>query len=184
MIANSLLVRYAFGWYEVKGDYTPQRWDETPGWLPAGAAFRREALLGLGGVQSEAELVRVAREQLGWFGDARTEITADLAPVDETDTPYVAFGVGDFVTVPDLDGSTVTERVIGLTVTEDEHGTVTFAPELKDRILSDYERWQRNLDKMAAGTVGGNSAVANPVADTKDLGKDCCPPMPPPPSCE
>jgi hypothetical protein len=180
MIANSLLVRWAFGWYEVKGNYTPQRWPGTPGWVPADAPYRREALLGLGAVQSEAEVVRVAAEQLGWFGDPRTEITADLAPVDDSDTPYLAFGVGDFVTVPDIDGLPAVERVIGLTVTEDEHGTVTFAPELKDRILTDMERWQRNLDKMAAGTVAGNSAVATPVSDTRDLGKDCCPPGPTP----
>lgn len=175
MIANHLLVRYAYGWYEVKGDYTPQQWAPPP-WEPAPEPYRKEAVLGLGAVQSPGEVVRVTREQLGWFGNPRTAITADVAPVDDTDTPYLAWGIGDFLTVSDVDDAPVVERVIGLTVTEDDEGTVTFAPELKDQILTDYERWQRNLDKLANGSVSGNSAVAQPIATVASAGDSCCTP--------
>lgn len=164
MRINTLLVRYAFGWWEV-GE-------------PAAEPYRSEAMLSLGAIQSVDELERVARQQLAVLGNPRTAIAADLIPVDETDTPYLAFGVGDTVTVPDFDGTPSVERVMALTVAEDDYGLPTYSPELKDIVLTDQERWQRNLDTLANGSVSGNSPVAQPVGNVAALGKDCCPPRP------
>lgn len=44
--------------------------------------------------------------------------------------PYDDFTVGDTVTAPAPDGSTDTLRVVGLAVTQSEHGVVRYAPEL------------------------------------------------------
>jgi hypothetical protein len=189
MIANRLLVRWSFGWYEVTDTtgYTAEMF-ANPGTVDAGildlslwidAPVVQEATLSLGSSQERDGMLMLARGQLSIFANPRTEIGADLAPVDETDTPYLSFRVGDKVTVPDIDGTPTVERVMALTVTESEDGEPSYAPELKDIILTDQERWQANLDKMANGTVSGQSKVASPTTDYSGMGTDCCTPVPP-----
>ena len=167
MLANALLVRWYGGWAE--------RVDASS----VGTYGRREALLGLGAVQSVEECYRIADQQLAIYQDIRTQITADLVPVDDDDTPYLSFLVGDTITVPDIAGTGTAERVMALTVTEDEDGNVTYAPELKDVILGAQERFAENLKKMADGTIRGDSKVATPVASIDTAGATCCPPAPP-----
>lgn len=190
MIAKRLLVRWSFGWYEVTdtSGYTPEMFAD-PG-TPDSAIFddelwidapvMTEAMLSLGSSQDMAGMLMLARGQLAIYANPRTEIGADLAPVEEADTPYLSFRVGDKVTVPDIGGTPVVERVMAITVTENEDGEPSFAPELKDIILTDQERWQANLDKMANGTVSGQSKVATPTTDYSGLGQTCCPPVPAP----
>lgn len=188
MIAKRLLVRWSFGWYEVTdvSGYTPEMF-ANPGTPESGifdeelwllAPVMQEAMLSLGSSQDLFGMIMLARGQLSIFANPRTEIGADLAPVDEDETPYLGFRVGDKVTVPDIDGEPVVERVMAITVTEDADGEPSFAPELKDIILTDQERWQTNLDKMANGTVSGQSKVANPTTDYAGIGQTCCPPLP------
>lgn len=162
---NALLVRWGGGWAEVRDD------------TAIAADRRREALLGLGAVQSVPEMQRVAQRQLAIFVDVRTEIAGDLGPRDETDTPYLAFGLGDTVPVPDHTGAAVRERVIGMTVAEDDNGALSYAPTFKDVIRNQAERWQETLTKMSAGTIGGESKVATPASSiSTTTAKDCCPP--------
>lgn len=167
MQANALLVRYTLGWLE--------RTD--PAAITADG--RKEALLGIGAIQSAAEANRIADQQLAVYADVRTAIAADLEPVGPADTPYLAFGVGDTITVDDYDGTPVEERVISMTVTEDEDGNLTYAPELKDVILGGQERFAQNLKKMADGTMRGDSKVATPVTSVPVDGAACCAPQPP-----
>lgn len=189
MIANRLLVRWSFGWYEVTNTtgYSPELFAD-PGtpesavldnelWMDA--PVMQEAMLSLGSSQDVAAVIYLARGQLSIYANPRTEIGTDLAPIDETDTPYLAFRVGDKVTVPDIDGTPVVERVRALTVTENEDGEPSFAPELKDIILSQQERWETAVEKMINGTVDGQSKVASPTTDYSGMGQTCCPPVPP-----
>lgn len=166
---NAFLVRWFGGWAEVRDD------------AAIAASGRTEALLGLGAVQSVAEVDRVARKQLAVYADVRTQIRAGLAPRDEADTPYLSFLVGDTVLVPDETGTATRERVIALTVAQDDAtGDITFAPELKDVLLSQAERAEQTLKKMADGTVRGDSKVATPASQVAiSTPKDCCPPLPP-----
>lgn len=152
MAANALLVRWAGGWSEVRDD------------TAIAAGGRREALLGLGAVHGRDEMDRMARAQLDTYAQARTEVACDLVPVDETDTPYLAFGVGDTVTVPTVDGGTTQDRIVALTVTEDDDGVISFAPEINDVVLRRPERQSQALKKMVDGTMAGDSRVATPVA--------------------
>lgn len=166
MIANVLLCKWSNGWHVVT--------DATS----IAARGRREATLGLGAAQSISEVERVAGQQLVIFADPRTEIGVDLANVDDTDTPFVAFGVADTVMVPDVAGRPATrERVQAITVTvNDETGAVTYAPELRDVLLDDRERFAETLAKMANGTLGGNSSVGQPTnMGSLSTPKDCCP---------
>lgn len=126
---------------------------------------RKEAFLALGAVQARDEMTTVSTQQLAIFGDPRTEIAADLEHVDDTDTPYVAFGIGDRVTVPDIPGRGPSlERVTSITVAVDENGHVTYAPELRDPLLDERERFVETVTKMANGSLGGDSKVATPAA--------------------
>jgi hypothetical protein len=153
VIVTSLLVRWNGGWSEVT------RPDAIT------AYGRKEAYLALGAVQARDEMTTVSTQQLAIFGDPRTEIAADLEHVDDTDTPYVAFGVGDRVTVPDIPGRGPSlERVTSITVAVDENGHVTYAPELRDPLLDERERFVETVTKMANGSLGGDSRVATPAA--------------------
>ena len=155
MITNVLLVRWHGGWHEVTSAAS------------VAVHGRKEGTLGLGAVQSIPEVERVARQQLEVNADPRTEITAAVEPVDATDTPYVGFRPGDTVTVPTVDGGTTTERVVAMTVSQDENGTLTFAPELRDVLLEERERFAVALKKMANGTLSGTSPVASPIAQIR-----------------
>jgi hypothetical protein len=172
MIVTSLLVRWTDGWHEVTS--------------PAAAVHgRKEAALGLGASQDLAEVETVAGQQLAIFADPRSEIATDLWPRDNTEVPFVAFGTADRLVVPDLPGHPPSREVVqAITVTQDEDGNVTYAAELRDVLLDERERFAETLTKMANGTLGGDSRVAQPVSSVSATDTpDCCPPQPPPVSC-
>lgn len=166
-MANVLLIRYHGGWTEIRDDASIT------------ARGRRTQLLTLGAAQTKDEAERIGREQLAIYADERVAITAGLRPRVSSDRPYPGFLVADHVSVPAYDGTSANERVIGLTITEDENGTVTYVPELKDPILTTQERHEANLKKMADGTVSGTSSVATPVSPSVPAQTpNCCPPVP------
>lgn len=173
MITTALLVRWAGGWHEVT--------------RPASitAHGRKEAALGLGASQSVAEVETVAGQQLAIFGDPRTEIAGDYAPRSDSELPFVAFGTADRIAVPDMPPRPpANQRVQAITATMDDEGVVTYAIELADVLLSERERFDETLKKMANGTLGGDSKVAQPVGAVASVTvPDCCPPTPPPPIC-
>jgi hypothetical protein len=162
---NALLVRYAGGWHEV----TDPAAITTHG--------RREALLGVGALPSTPEVERVARQQLAHNAAPKVAIAAGYQPRTADELPYLSWAVGDTVTLPGMDGTPRAERVVALTVSEDDDGRVTFAPELADVAMSAIARWEQALKKMADGTLGGTSRVAQPASTIATSGgKDCCPP--------
>lgn len=173
MITTALLVRWGNGWHDVASDAAVL------------AHGRKEAALGLGAAQSLAEVDTVARQQLAIFGDPRTEIACDLAVRSDSERPFVAFGTADRVAVPDLPGRPpANQRIQAITATMDDEGVVTYAVELADVLLTERERFAESIKKMANGTLGGDSKVAQPVAAVASVTTpDCCPPTPPPVIC-
>lgn len=167
MPVNALLCRYNGGWHEVINQ-------------PSIDTFgRREALLGLGALQSPQEVDKVAGQQLAIFADNRMAIAADIEPMGEADRPYRSWNVGDTIQVPAYGGGVISERVRALTGSEDENGEVTYSPELGDLILEAQERQLLALKKMADGTLDGESPVATPVAETVAMKVFGSSPMPP-----
>ena len=142
MLANVLLIRWVGGWAE--------RFDTTS----IVANGRREAVISLGAVQSVEEAYRIADEQLRIYANIRSQITADVEPASDADTPYLAYKVGDTITVPDETGAGSSERVVAITVAEDEDGRITYAPELNDLILEAQERLTDRIRKLSTGTAG------------------------------
>ena len=172
MIVTSLLVRWGGGWHDVTSPSAVARHG------------RIEAALGLGASSSLAEVETVANQQLAIFGDPRTEIPVDLFPRTDDDRPLVAFSTADRVTVPDRTGAPVLERVQAITATMDGDGRVTYAVDLRDVLLDEQERFAETLAKMANGTLGGDSKVAQPTSQVPVVDRpDCCPAQPPPGDC-
>lgn len=151
MPINVLMVEYMGGWLEVVDTDSVARYG------------RAEALLGLGYIANKAEAERVATEQLAIYANRRTAITAELLPRGLPDTPYVGFRLGDVLTVPDIDGTPADERVVGISVSQDSDGEMSYALDLKDTVLEEQERFAQALKKMSDGTIGGTSKVAAPL---------------------
>lgn len=149
---NAVLVRWAGGWHEVVDAASVT------------AYGRQGGLLSLGAVQSIQEVERIAVAQLEAYANPRASITLDMVPLNVTDRPYPGFLVGDTITVPDRDGTPVQERVIALTVSQDENAQVSYAPELGFPELAQSDRHEQALKKMSEGTLRGESKVAQPVA--------------------
>lgn len=171
MPANALLCRWSGGWHEVSD--------------PASIAAhgRAEALLELGAAQSIPEVETVARPQLAIYADPRLAIAVEIEPASATDTPYLGFGLGDRITAIDpASGTGSPERVMAMTVSEDDDGHPTYAIELRDIILDAQERTAQAIKKMINGTMRGDSKVATPVAELSSVGAtpNCCPPAAPP----
>lgn len=151
MATNVLLVRYHTTWTEVTNAASIT------------ANGRREAMLALGAIQTREEAERVATQELGYLTDTRTMITVtqDDSYTSDANTPYLAYRPGDTITVPDENLAPVAERVIAITVEEDDDGELTFVPELKDLILAAEERFEQDIRKMNRGNLGGSSTASS-----------------------
>jgi hypothetical protein len=152
MPTNALLVRTSDGWREVTYPDSMTQFG------------RREALLDLGSIQEGVEVDRVAGLQLEAFGIVRTKIAVDHDPLSVADRPYRSYNVADQIDVPPYPGEAADlQRVRTITASEDENGEVTYAPEVGDVVLEEQERITQAIAKMLAGTLDGESVVAQPT---------------------
>jgi hypothetical protein len=171
MIVTSLLVKWSEGWHEVASLTGIAMWG------------RKEATLGLGAAQSVDEVNTVGTQQLTIFADPRTEIACDVAPRTEAETPIAGYTAGDTIIVPDRTGQPpIRERIQAITATVDEDGRVTYAVELRDVLLDEQERMAESIAKMANGTLGGDSKVAQPIMFFPSLSEPNMTPSPPGPA--
>lgn len=167
MASNALLVRWSGGWREViDADSISER-------------GRREALLGLGAVQSAGEVDSIAKEELRLFASERAAIAIDIDPTSDDDIPGAGFQVGDMVPVPDRFLTSSNQRCVSITLTENADGDPTYAAEFNDIILEAQERFEQTLEKMANGTLSGQSKVATAVSSITPSGPNCCLPSVP-----
>lgn len=162
-VATHLLVRYAAGYTVIDDVAAVATWG------------RKEGFLQLGGVSDRDQAERVALAVLGFLGAPRVTTTIGIEPTGVADEPYVDFLVGDSITAPDEGGTTSEQRVVSLTVSEDENGELTFANELKAPFLLAEEAFNRQLKKLLGGSMRGQSQASNPLptgsvtrADTGD----------------
>lgn len=162
-LANALLVRYAFGYRLVEDAAS------------IAALGRHEAFLSLGAIQSVDEVDRVGAALLGLSAFPNIATTAGIEPTGAGDNPFADFGVGDWITAPDETGVPSSQRVLGLSVTEDAEGNPLFAPELRSLADELDERLQRWLRRMSAGTLGGSSESASPASSTPAIGPSSTP---------
>lgn len=150
-VATVLLVRYGGGYIEVQNAAAVAAWGH------------KEAFLQLGAVSDRDQAERVANAVLAFQGDPRISTTLGIEPTGVGDEPYVDFAVGDEITAPDETGGSSLQRVMSLTVAEDENGDVSFANELKANFLIPEEAFNRQLKKLLNGSIRGQTQAANPL---------------------
>lgn len=161
-LTNVLLVRWSDGFVEVEDAASVNNWDRVEGFLSAGTTPSAEAV----NLMASAIFTRVANPGV-IFSAAVTERGAG-------DDPYTDWEVGDRISVPGEDLNAVEERVLGITVTEDDVGNLVFSPELSSPNVTAAKRLERIVKRMANGTLGGLAVGATPVE----------PPPPPPPTVQ
>jgi hypothetical protein len=94
---------------------------------PAAGARIREGSLSVD-VVTLGEAARIAVTLLYTMREPALEITAVMEPRGG-DVPFVDFVLGDEVTVPNVDGTPVAARVVGMTLTFDSDGQPIYVPE-------------------------------------------------------
>lgn len=156
-VVTALLVRWQGGFMERTDTGSVTSWG------------RKEGFLQLGNIANEGEVDRVCTAVFGFQSEPRVATVLSIEPqatdpdgVDHHDEPYVDFGVGDTITAPDVDGTASVQRVVALTVAEDNDGEVTFANELKNQLTVQDERFADQLKRMSNGTLQGSSLSASP----------------------
>lgn len=150
-VVNVLLVRWFGGYQEVANAASVTEHG------------RREALLTLGSVTTTEEVTRIADALLALTADPRVATEMGIDPTGDGDQPYVDFTLGMTITAPDEDGNETAQRVVSITVTEDENGEPSYATELKDTMQVLEEQTNRWLKLLLAGTLRGNARNAVPV---------------------
>ena len=126
---------------------------------------RREVTLGLGALDSLAEVYRVTDAHLTVFATPRLEYTIGVHPSGDTDRPYRTWRVGDTLTIPDGSGGTVAGRAFGFPVSEDDRtGRALIVAQFGDELLTEEARVFQALKKMVNGTQQGEAKFAQPVA--------------------
>ncbi len=148
-LANFLLVRDAGGFFSVED-------------LGSQATYGvRQGFLALANVSSRVEATAVANATLANIATPRVATSIGIEPTGTGDEPYVDFGVGDYITAPDETG-TSSQRVVSITVVEDDNGEATFAPELRSTTDVQEERIAKQLTRLVNGGLRGKSNSAAP----------------------
>jgi hypothetical protein len=105
------------------------------------------------------------------------EITVGTDPVGAADAPYLGYQLGDTIII-----DSVAERVVSISITEDDNGVLTFVPQLRNSLPEIQERLNLVVKKMSNGTLGGTAKPATPASliNIASNAQNCCPPVPAP----
>lgn len=162
MSVNALLVQWVGGWHWVAA-------------VPSGRR-RRERQFDLSSSSLE-EVERVSRAQLDIFADVRYQVTAQVDPKTDGDRAFLAYELGDTVTVEGPDGSANAERVVSITTKWDVNspgGHPEVTPQFNDVIMTQQAAFATVVERMNRGALGGHSPAAGipiappPVGGTAD----------------
>lgn len=157
-LANYLLVRWQGG-YIVVEDAVSQA-----------AHGVKQALLTLSNITDEDEASRIGQATLGFTAYPRVAAAAGIEPTGVGDDPFTDWDLGDTLLAPDETGVTSAQRVVSITVVEDDNGEATFAPELRDTLTVQEERLDRWLKRLVNGSLRGQSNSAAPTTAPPETG--------------
>ena len=155
-LKNSILTRYDGGF----------RTDNNTSSISANGL--RETFLSLGNVRSSANSDQIVQSYLSSFGSGVTTVTAAIQPTDASSTPYVGmWGVGASISVPRPSNSGTLEvmQVRSLTVSDDDTGIVSFAPELVRSAETRVTLVENELQRLGNGTLNGRANSATIATD-------------------
>lgn len=157
-LANYLLVRWSGGYVLVE-DAASQT-----------AHGVKQALLTLSNITDEDEATRIGQATLGFSASPRVAAAAGIEPTGAGDSPFTDWDLGDTLVAPDETGATSAQRVVSITVAEDDNGDATFAPELRDTLTVQEERLNRWMKRLINGSLRGQSNSAAPPTSPPETG--------------
>ncbi len=124
------------------------------------ARGRREVGLALSSINSGPSTLWTMLANLKPVSTPEVSIIITIEPDDETDTPLLAFRVGDRVTAPDANGEPTTYRVMAISWDEDDDGALSWRVELATARDVQEQVWHRWLRRTGNGTLDGRSRSA------------------------
>ena len=127
--------------------------------------------LELGSVETETEAERIGRAELARTSGPRDQVSlgADPDPAAPANAVFSGWTLGDYVNVQDRTGVIAPQRVLQISITEDDNGALTVLPELSTLLDQREVRWQRTLNRMTGGSLDGSSAVASPIVTPEHI---------------
>lgn len=127
---------------------------------------RREGFVAMGNAKSSAQLTSLADRILAVQG-LPIETVKIKSRWNPRARPYLDFDVGDWILAPDAGSSDLTtQRVVALTIEEDDQGEITVSPELAGRRKQFETRIARWLKSIGDGSLGGAAAGASSPTTT------------------
>jgi len=150
-ITNALLIRWANGYVEA----VDQASIDEHG--------RKEGFLQLGNVQSEETAERLAEALFAKLAQPQVATTLAIRPTGSGDEPWLDVFVADFLTAPDDEGGTSSQRMLALTTSADDEGNPIHVPELRSRVEGEADRVHRWLKRLANGALGGVTSQPAPA---------------------
>jgi len=107
---------------------------------------------------TEDDATRLGRIELARrVVDAKAAVVMVVEPVSAADCPYEAFGIGDYVTIPNTTGGTTSVQVLSISVRQDDQGFAEWTLELNKRWRVP-EREQSDLLRSIGGKTQGSVA--------------------------
>lgn len=153
-LVNRLLVRWSGGWHTVEDSDSIATYGLYEGFLSLGAA------------QSTSEVDRITSAIFNRQAEPLITTAMGVRPTGDGDTPFDDWDVASIVWAPAEDGGSEQVEVETLALVEDADGRITVAPELRTGAELLEATLERQLSRMANGTLGGSSASASPAEPT------------------
>lgn len=153
VIVNAVLAIYAAGYAEFRQDGS------------IAAHGRAEAFLSIGHIPDVSEVWRVVTQLFALRARPRLQFDVEVPDLGGASAePYSGYGLGDWVTCADDEGSSGLERCAQIEVKQDDKdATLTFKPSLRDVLEVEEDRYNRWLKRMSDGTIAGYSGAASPA---------------------
>lgn len=147
-----MLVKWSAGFFELNDAGTQATYGDYEGYLTIDAP-------------DETEARRQAQRSFDDLIHPQTSIVMEIDPATTLDRPYLAFAVGDLLTIPDVDGNPVDKKLLSITVDETDMGRPGIALEFVARVLT-REREQFKLIQLLGRGIAGNTKIRNALNET------------------
>ena len=162
MNANSLLVQYDGGFTTVT---------DAAAVAAAGGLVRR-GFYSVPDVDSKEAAEAMATVELGRIQSGTGIVAEPVVTVGDASAPYSGWHVGDSIPVTQWDGTgTDNVEVVGITVTEDEQGTVAAVPELQSPLQSQAATYEAQLRRASPGIRSDVATLSRRPRDNNRTGK-------------
>lgn len=151
-IVNALLVRWAYGWFEVEVGSSVTAYGKT------------QKPLSLTDVTDAAKALSIANDELNQLWERSMQADVKFLPITTLTTPFKSYDVWDTISLPlEAGGSFDTQKVVSLTCSETDNGDLDVQASFISMRSSALIRLQRLTERMNRGALAGKSDSATPI---------------------